>query len=310
MEWVYPYALEPGMTLGFLAPASSTKEDLQWITTVCESRGYHAVFAPSAYETGEYGGTPQAQCDEWHRFLADDAVHGIIALRGGYGTMRYLDLLDYAAFRQSRKPVVGFSDMTALHMAVNRHSRLITYHGPMGVGFHQSSDVDSLFHALEGHLQVINPLPEPPRGAIGAEQGDGMLRGGNMVLLSSLMGTHYGLEADSWEDTILLLEEVGEAPYRLDRMIQQLRLSGMLSRIKGVALGHMTDCIDEDSTEEYDIGGILLTAMEENRPSHLDDPFVCYVPAGHNSPNATLPLGGMVSFRYIANSMIIYPYTK
>ena len=236
----------------------------------------------------------------------------LFALRGRYGTMRYVDRLDYTAIREYGKPFIGYSDCTALHMAINRYSRLVTYHGPMGVDFTKSrhEDIHHLFEALEGKLRVIEPLPEPPRGAIGTELGDGILRGGNMTMLSMLCGTPYFLEDDSIEDTILFIEDVGEAPYKLDRMLQQWRLSGLLSRIKGMMIGTFTDCEGDEDESDYDIGYEALRYMEENRAVHLSDPFVCYVPTGHGTPHQTLPLGGHVHFRYISNTIVLSPYTK
>ena len=236
----------------------------------------------------------------------------VLALRGGYGTMRYLEQLDYTSIRNYRKAFIGYSDCTALHMAINRYSRLITYHGPMGVDFkaERKADIDALFNTVEGKLQVIEPLPEPPRGAIGTELGDGMLRGGNMTMLSMLWGTPYCLEDEAWEDTLLFIEDVGEAPYKLDRMLQQFRLSGLLSRIKGLVIGTFTNCEGDEDERDYDLGYEALRYMEENRNPELPEPFVCYVPTGHGSPHQTLPLGATISFRYISNTIIVHPYTK
>ena len=236
----------------------------------------------------------------------------VLALRGGYGTMRYLEQLDYNSIRKYRKAFIGYSDCTALHMAINRYSQLITYHGPMGVDFkpERKADIDALFNTLEGKLQVIEPLPEPPRGAIGTDLGDGVLRGGNMTILSMLLGTPYFLEDESWENTLLFIEDVGEAPYKLDRMLQQFRLSGLLSRIKGLVIGTFTNCEGDEDEVDYDLGYEALRYMEENRNSELSEPFVCYVPTGHGSPHQTLPLGATISFRYISNTIIVHPYTK
>ena len=182
----------------------------------------------------------------------------------------------------------------------------------MGVDFKldRKSDIDTLFNALEGKLKVIEPLPEPPRGAIGTELGEGILRGGNMTMVSMLSGTPYFLENESWEDTLLFIEDVGEAPYKLDRMLQQFRLSGLLSRIKGLVIGIFTDCEGDEDERDYDLGYEALRYMEENRNPKLPDPFVCYVPTGHGAPHQTLPLGATISFRYISNTIIVHPYTK
>ena len=131
-----------------------------------------------------------------------------------------------------------------------------------------------------------------------------------MTMLSMLSGTPYFLENESWEDTLLFIEDVGEAPYKLDRMLQQFRLSGLLSRIKGLVIGTFTDCEGDEDERDYDLGYEALRYMEENRNPKLPDPFVCYVPTGHGAPHQTLPLGATISFRYISNTIIVHPYTK
>lgn len=312
MDWIEPKRLASGMTIGIMAPASASDEDLHRIEEICKAKGYKVLVGESARRKGLYGGTPEEQAVEFQYMMTVAPCDAVLALRGGYGTMRYLDLLDYKAIRKHRKAFVGYSDCTALHMAINQYSRLITYHGPMGVDFKldRKSDIDTLFNALEGKLKVIEPLPEPPRGAIGTELGEGILRGGNMTMLSMLSGTPYFLENESWEDTLLFIEDVGEAPYKLDRMLQQFRLNGLLSRIKGLVIGTFTDCEGDEDERDYDLGYEALRYMEENRNPKLPDPFVCYVPTGHGSPHQTLPLGATISFRYISNTIIVHPYTK
>ena len=279
MDWIEPKRLAPGMTIGIMAPASASDEDLHRIEEICKAKGYKVLVGESARRKGLYGGTPEEQAVEFQYMMTAAPCDTVLALRGGYGTMRYLDLLDYKAIRKYRKAFVGYSDCTALHMAINRYSRLITYHGPMGVDFKldRKSDIDRLFNALEGKLKVIEPLPEPPRGAIGTELGEGILRGGNMTMVS---------------------------------MLQQFRLSGLLSRIKGLVIGTFTDCEGDEDERDYDLGYEALRYMEENRNPKLPDPFVCYVPTGHGSPHQTLPLGATISFRYISNTIIVHPYTK
>ena len=244
------------MTIGIMAPASASDEDLHKIEEICASKGYKVLWGDSVHRKGLYGGTPEEQATEFQYMMTTAPCDAVLALRGGYGTMRYLEQLDYTAIRKYRKAFIGYSDCTALHMAINRYSQLITYHGPMGVDFkpERKADIDALFNTLEGKLQVIEPLPEPPRGAIGTDLGDGVLRGGNMTMLSMLLGTPYFLEDESWENTLLFIEDVGEAPYKLDRMLQQFRLSGLLSRIKGLVIGTFTDCEGDDDERDYDLG--------------------------------------------------------
>lgn len=312
MEWKYPKRLVPGMTIGCIAPASNSSESLEMIQQICRAKGYDVIFGESCRSKGLYGGAAEKQAEEFKWMMTDGPCDAVLALRGGYGTMRYLDKIDYDTIRAYKKPFIGYSDCTALHMAINRYSRLVTYHGPMGVDFkpERYDDIDALFNAVEGNLQVIEPLSEPPRGAIGTELGDGILRGGNMTMLSMLCGTPYFFEDDSIEDMILFIEDIGEAPYKLDRMLQQWRLSGLLNRIKGLMIGTFTDCEGDEDEQGYDIGYEALRYMEENRNSSLPEPFVCYVPTGHGTPHQTLPLGAHVHFRYISNTIVLSPYTS
>lgn len=310
MEWVKPHKIERGMTLGFLAPASSSEEDLQRIEAIAQERGYKAIFGRTCYGTGLYGGTPEEQAREFNLFMTNEACQAVIALRGGYGCARYVDLLDYAAIRKHCKPFVGYSDCTALHLALHRHSRLVTYHGPMGVDWvkpGREADLDHLFDLLEGRMSVVEPLPAPPRGYIGAQMAEGRLLGGNLAILCSLGGTDYMPTKEMWQEAILFIEDIGEPPYKIDRMLQQLRLQGILKTVKGAVIGSFTACEGDEGDPVYDIGAKVLEYMEQDRPDTADEPFVCYAPTGHGTPHWALPLGQYVSFRAISNTLLLVP---
>lgn len=312
MDWILPKRLQPGMTLAFTAPASATEENLDALAALVEKRGYKAVFGASCYRHGLYGGTPEEQAAEFNTFMTSSDCDAVIALRGGYGTVRYLDMLNYEDIRRAKKPFVGYSDCTALHTAIGRYSRLVTYHGPMGVDWlkpGREKDVAHLFNLLEGKTSVVEPLPAPPRGFIGANMDEGRLIGGNLAILCSLGGTPYAPALEDYEDAVLLLEDIGEPPYKIDRMLQQLRRQGVLSRVKGVALGTFTNCEDEDEPD-YEIGAHVLDYMMAERAEDAPEPFVCYVPTGHGTPHQALPLGSYVSFRAISNTLVLLPYCE
>lgn len=312
MDWILPKRLQPGMTLAFTAPASATEENLEALEALVKEHGYKSVFGASCYRHGLYGGTPEEQAAEFNAFMTDDSCDAVIALRGGYGTVRYLDLLDYEGIRKSQKPFVGYSDCTALHTAIGRYSRLVTYHGPMGVDWlkpGREKDIAHLFDLLEGKTTVVEPLPAPPRGFIGANMEEGRLIGGNLAILCSLGGTPYAPNPEDWDDAVLLLEDIGEPPYKIDRMLQQLRRQGVLSRVKGVALGTFTDCEDEDEPD-YEIGAHVMDYMMAERDEAAPELFVCYVPTGHGTPHQALPLGSYVSFRAISNTLVLFPYCE
>lgn len=308
MDWIWPKQIKPGMTLGFMAPASAAQEDLAHLERLAKARGYEVLFGDSCYRQGLYGGTPEEQAQEFNELMTTAACEAVIALRGGYGSVRYLHLLDYEGIRQYAKPFVGYSDCTALHCAIGRYSRLITYHGPMGVDWvkpDRETDLVHLFDLLEGRTSVIEPLLAPPRGFIGATMEEGRLLGGNLAMLCSLGGTPYAPAMADWSDAILLLEDIGEAPYKIDRMLQQLRWQGVLSQVKGVALGTFTQCEGDPEDELYEIGAHVLDYMLAERSAEAPEPFVCYVPTGHGSPHWALPLGAYVSFRAISNTLLI-----
>lgn len=311
MDWIWPKQIKPGMTLGFTAPASAAQEDLAHLERLAKARGYEVLFGPSCYRQGLYGGTPEEQAQEFNELMTTAACDAVIALRGGYGSVRYLHLLDYGGIRQFAKPFVAYSDCTALHCAIGRYSRLITYHGPMGVDWvkpDRETDLAHLFDLLEGRTSVIEPLLAPPRGFIGATMEEGRLLGGNLAMVCSLGGTPYAPAAADWSDAILLLEDIGEAPYKIDRMLQQLRWQGVLSQVKGVALGTFTQCEGDPEDTLYEIGAHVLDYMLAERSAEAPEPFVCYVPTGHGSPHWALPLGAYVSFRAISNTLLILPH--
>ncbi|WP_251443573.1 S66 peptidase family protein [Veillonella intestinalis] len=311
MDWIWPKRIEPGMTLGFTAPASAAKEDLTKLEVIAKERGYDVLFGSSCFREGLYGGSPEEQAQEFNELMTTASCDAVIALRGGYGTVRYLHLLDYEGIRHHGKPFVGYSDCTALHCAIGKYSRLITYHGPMGVDWLQAnreSDIEHLFDLLEGRTSVIEPLLAPPRGFIGANMEEGRLLGGNLAMLCSLGGTPYMPDLTDWRDAVLLLEDIGEPPYKIDRMLQQLRWQGILSQVKGVALGTFTDCEGDAEDEVYEIGAQVLDHMMAERSDESPEPFVCYVPVGHGAPHWALPLGAYVSFRAISNTLLILPH--
>lgn len=322
MEWVYPTRLKKGMKIAFTAPASATEEGLEALAELWESLDYRTMFGSSCSKRGLFGGTPEEQACEFNQLMTEADCDAVIALRGGYGSVRYLEQLDYDGIRQAHKPFVGYSDCTALHCAIHRYSRLATYHGPMGWDQLQpdrETDIRHLVELLEGRTTVIEPLPAPPRGMIGTDMGFGRLIGGNMTILSTLGGTPYAPDEELWREAILFLEDIGEPPYKLDRMLQQLRHQGVLKLVKGVALGSFTNCEDDETegtsspgtsspetfssetSRTYDLGARILEYLPE-------ESFICYLPAGHGTPHWAIPLGSEVAFRAVSNTVVCMPY--
>lgn len=329
MDWILPKKIHTGMRIAFVAPASASNENLQDLVDIGKERGYEVVFAGSALRQGLYGGSQGALAEELNSLFRDDSIDAIVCLRGGYGSMRYVDRLDFEAIAQSSKPFVGYSDITAIHMAIQSQCHMVTYHGPMGLDWCKSrdslragsealrrsyeEDVDQLFATLEGRVDGVDLLGEGPRGLAESEPLEGILLGGNMTVLTMMGGTPYGLDAYSperLEETILFLEDVGEAPYKLDRMLQNLRLQGLLKHIKGLVLGTFLDCQGDKDEADYNMAQEALNYMLEGRHPQGPKPFVCHVPTGHGSPHKTLPLGGRVRIHSHSNRLVFMPYCK
>lgn len=311
-EPVYPRPLQKGMTIAFTAPASATNaEEIEVLRNLWQKEGYAVIFGDSCKRRGLYGGTPEEQAEELNRFMTEDCCDAVFAMRGGYGTMRYLEQLDYDGIRTARKPFVGYSDCTALHTAFGRKSGLVTYHAPMGVDQvkYSAEDHQALVTLLQGRTRVIEPLPEPPRGNIKAGGDTGVLYGGNLTLLAALSGTPYGLTSEMLKGNYLFIEEIGEPPYRIDRMLQQLRLQGWFAAVEGVALGNFKDCDGDEDEMWYDVGGEILRFMAQGHEVD-EEYFVFYLPTGHGTPHRGIPLGSEISYRSVSNSMICLPYCE
>ena len=296
MDWIYPKRLEAGMTIAFTVPASATLESLDALQAQVEAWGCKAVFGPSCYRSGEYGGTAAEQAKELNDFLTDSSCDAVIAVRGGYGCARYVDRLDFDGIRKAAKPFVGYSDCTVLLNAIGRYSRLVIYHGPMGVDWlreNRESDVADLHDLLTGvkTSQAVSSV----KGLASGEMTTGRLFGGNATVLCSLGGTPYTVADSDWDNGFLVLEDVGEPPYKLDRLLQQLRLQGVLRRVKGILVGTFAGCIDDETGETYDVASHVYDYAMDGRAETAPKPVVASIPLGHGAPHKALPMGALVT---------------
>lgn len=324
MEWTYPKRLRSGMTIGFC----QLHHDSPWIDEVmvklkilCKARGYDVFIAKSMTYESDLEDVKRAE--QFQYMMTTAPCDLVIMLDDIEAELSFLDHLNYEVIGDYRKGFVGRGRCTGIHAALHKHCGLVTYYGPFGrelVGADRDT-IDTLFAAVEGTLRVIEPLPEPPRGAIGTELGSGILLGGCMETLGQLTDTPYGVEAlvrVNAEDTILLLEDTSLPHHDRDAIFNRWQVSNVLNMIAGVVAGHMSTNkalshgIPWRDTEEdtCDIGDAALRYMEEDRSFDDADPFVCYVSTGGNGPRYTLPLGADIHFRYISNTIVISPYTK
>ncbi len=252
-----------------------------------ESLGWTPVLGEGVHlREGYLAGSDEIRLRDLQAAIDSEENDLIWLLRGGYGMMRLLPLLDFTALRERPRPLIGFSDVTALHLAARRNG-IVTFHGPHAAAFELPDfSVAALQRMLEPRAAGILPFPEegPTRGTtLVPGTAEGRLVGGNLALLAATVGTPYQVNAS---DAILFIEEVGEAAYRVDRLLTQLLLAGAFEGVAGIAVGGFS--------ERPDMGGAgYLDSLEiaSERLSPLGVPIVGDLPFGHIPSTWTLPEG-------------------
>jgi muramoyltetrapeptide carboxypeptidase len=230
---------------------------------------------------GYLAGTDAERVDDFNAALRDDDVDGIWCVRGGYGAMRILPALDYDARRRRPKPLLGYSDITALHAAIGRRCDVVSFHAPTARGVLTDFSRDSVVRAVVEQRDPCG-MAAAARVLLGGRAA-GRLVGGNLALLAALAGTPY---APDYSGAILVLEDVGEAVYRIDRMLQQLRLCGSLDRVAGIAFGHFTEGTDPIDSALRPLDDVLREAADV-----AGVPALAGIPLGHVNDQWTIPLG-------------------
>jgi muramoyltetrapeptide carboxypeptidase len=250
-----------------------------------KKQGYVPVLGENVHRRHRYlAGTDRERAADFQAAVADPSIAGVICARGGYGSARILNHLDVSVFRKNFKFFCGFSDVTVLHLWLNDECGWITWHGPMvgtkyaGDGFDPASE-RSLLDALRGQPATIEAAE-----AITLHPGTvrGRLVGGNLSLLCHSIGTHYEPETDG---VILLIEDVHEAPYRIDRMLTHLRQAGKLMGVRAVVVGEMLDC-DAPRGADFTVDDVVADCLAD-----LPIPVVTHFPISHGTPNYTVALG-------------------
>ena len=276
-----PRAVRPGATLGIAAPGGFVDEGLLLAgVALLEGCGFRTRVRDDLFARHRYlAGDDARRAGELSELVADPKVDAILVARGGYGCDRIIPRLDAAAFRAARKPLVGYSDVTALLLWQRRCAGLVGFHGPM---LERGADVDPAVLAALVAALAGEPAPvlrgTPRSGGLAT----GRLVGGSLTLLAASIGTSWEIDT---RGAILLLEDRFERPYRIDRMLQQLRGAGKLAPLAGVALGDFSTCVDE----RYPGLGAEQLVAEEIAP--LGIPLVSDLPFGHVKANYPWPMG-------------------
>lgn len=286
-----PSKLQRGDTIGIVAPASPALwENTEKALRQLNKRGYKIKLGSSVRQSRGYlSGSDEVRAQDINQMFADQEVKAVFCLRGGYGSQRILDKIDFHIIKENPKIFMGYSDITALHIAIYQKCRLITFHGPMPA----TDMTEDLPAFTEGWLykaitedQPMGTLFNPKGYALhGLIEGraKGRLVGGNLSLIAASMGTPFEIDT---KDKILFLEEIGEEPYRIDRMLNQLRLGGKLGDAAGIILCDFRDCQSKQQQNTLDLEEVF-----EDMFMGLNKPVLCGYKIGHCSPQITIPIG-------------------
>ena len=277
---IRPRVLKRGDTIGIVAPAGPfQKAAFDVGIKFINEMGFNTRIHPWVYQSDRYlAGTDDHRATQFNAMMADDTVQAVMCARGGYGAMRILDRLDYDGIGDNPKPLIGFSDITALHQVVQLKTGLVTFHGPMVTTLAKltAKGRRSWFDALTGEKDFSVLFPD--LRVLKTGTAEGKLIGGNLATLCHMVGTPYGAD---YSGVILVVEDVGEAPYRVDRMLTQMKLAGVMDGIAGIVLGRFQDCGRFDEIDEVFV----------ERFGDLDIPILSGAPFGHGPENVVVPLG-------------------
>ncbi|MEJ5975090.1 LD-carboxypeptidase [Novosphingobium sp. PS1R-30] len=292
-----PPRLRPGDTVGLIEPAGFTVDrfDLEAILDTVRAMGLVPKPAPHVMKRyGYLAGTDQERADDVDAMFADRDVRAIFAVRGGWGSARTLPYLDFDTIRANPKLLVGFSDVTALHLALAAKTGCPSIHGPTLSSSWGALSWDSFKRLAFDAETPTWRMPGggedrlvPRRGRVrtfGSGKASGRLLGGNLAVLAAMVGTPY---MPDMTGAILFLEEVDEAEYRIDRMMTQLALSGLLGKVAGVVFGQCTNCGTDDSPGI----GFSLSEILDNHLKPLGVPAFQGAPFGHVANQVSLPVG-------------------
>jgi muramoyltetrapeptide carboxypeptidase len=294
MRTVFPAALKPGDTIGIVAPASGVADQEHWsaATKEIERAGYNVRLAQHTRSVAGYISASDAdRREDLEEVFRDPNVQGILCAKGGYGSLRLLDQLDFTALTATPKVFVGFSDITALLLGLYAKTGLCTFHGPMpAYNFaipdfprYNSERFWQIVQGVKVPYSLENPLKSSYQTIYGGKA-QGKLVGGNLTVLSHLVGTPY---LPTLKDAILFLEDVDEEPYRIERCLVHLRLAGLLQGIAGIVLGEFIDCLpkrpDRPSPTLLDVFTSMLTPLRV--------PIGYGFPFAHGRYVATFPIG-------------------
>ena len=286
---IKPRKLEKGNTIGIIAPANFANLDrLEEGLSTLKYLGYKTIAGVSCrQEWYNFAGSDKVRADDINKMFADNSVDAILCLRGGYGSCRLIDYIDFDIIASNPKLFIGYSDVTTLHCAFNKICSLITIHGPMLVSNLVNNSntymMEQFFNTVEGNTGVLKIPDGRNVEQIIHGKCQGELTGGNLALLTASLGTNYSIDA---KDKILFIEDINEYTYQIDKMMFQLKYAGIFDKCKGVVIGDFQNCNKEKGCD------FSLREMFEMFFKDFNKPVIYNFPAGHCSQTQTLALGG------------------
>ena len=293
MKPVKPPRLKNGDVIGLVSPASTPtpRDKIEGSVRYLEGLGYRVKVGQHVSKAWGYlAGTDKERAEDFNAMIRDPQVKAIFALRGGYGTPRILPLIQYRALARQPKIVSGFSDITALQLAIYRKCGLVTFSGPMpAVEFWKEPDkyTEEQFWRLITSKSVVGTLENPLQERYDLQKEgktSGVILGGNLALVVSTLGTPF---MPPLSGAILVLEEVGEYPYRVDRMFAQLRNAGILKNLAGMLLGQFTECEPKDPAQPH----LNVEYLLKEYAQMVEGPVLGNLLYGHIPKKLTVPFG-------------------
>jgi muramoyltetrapeptide carboxypeptidase len=293
MAIVKPPRLRKGSLIGIVAPASapSNEEKIEKGTAYLERLGYRVKTGEHIRAAHGYlAGTDKERAEDFNNMVRDKEVKAIFSIRGGYGTPRLLQMVDYKALKNNPKIIVGYSDITALQLAIFCKIGLVTFSGPMtGVEMCKEMNpyTEEHFWRLLTSTKKIGVLKNPddePIKILKHGNTRGRILGGNLSLLTCLLGTAF---QPSMRNTILFLEDVEEAPHRVDRMLAHLFNAGVLKSLSALVFGRFTECNPSDPNEPH----LTIDQIQEEYADKINCPVIANFQYGHIPRKLTLPFG-------------------
>jgi len=286
---IKPPALKSGDTVAITSPAGAIwdEKQVETFTTILKNFGFKVILGKTLTEKfGYFAGTDQLRANEINALFADKNVKGIFCMKGGWGCARILDKIDYSLIEMNPKVLIGFSDITALLIAITTKTGLITFHGPVGNSGWNDFTKDVFINVTmktNPFTYPENPISENKIVTLNSGIAHGELIGGNLTVLSSIIGSGY---LPDWKNKILFLEEVKEEPYSIDRMLTQLKLCGALNSISGFVFGKCAKCSAEEPLKSFTFHEVLMQHIQP-----LGIPAFYGAMIGHIENKLTLPIG-------------------